>query len=68
MPISVTCKLLLYADDSTLIVPGLDPKDIADTLTMELNSCKQWLIDNKLSLHLGKTESLLFGSKKNCVK
>ena len=68
MPISVTCKLLLYADDSTLIVPGLDPKDIADTLTMELNSCKQWLIDNKLSLHLGKTESMLFGSKKKLRK
>ena len=23
----------------------------------------QWLIDNKLSLHLGKTESILFGTK-----
>ena len=23
----------------------------------------EWLIDNKLSLHLGKTESILFGSK-----
>ena len=26
-------------------------------------SCRQWLIDNKLSLHLGKTESILFGSQ-----
>ena len=56
-PMSVKCKLLLYADDSTLIVSGSDP------LSIELNSCRQWLIDNKLSLHLGKTESILFGWK-----
>ena len=64
MPISVRCKLLLYADDSTLIVAGSDPKVIADTLSFELNSSREWLIDNKLSLHLGKTESILFGSKR----
>ena len=28
-----------------------------------MNLVTQWLIDNKLSLHLGKTESILFGSK-----
>lgn len=27
-----------------------------------------WLVDNKLSLHLGKTESMLFGSKPNLKK
>merc|ERR1712121_580770 len=64
MPISVRCKLLLYADDSALIVSGSDPQTIADILSEELESCKKWLTDNKLSLHLGKTESILFGSKK----
>ena len=68
MPISVKCKLLLYADDSTLIISGSDPKVIADTLSFELNSCRQWLIDNILSLHLGKTESILFGSKRKLRK
>ena len=68
MPISIKCKLLLYADDSTLIISGSDPKVIADTLSFELNSCRQWLIDNKLSLHLGKTESILFGSKRKLRK
>ena len=68
MPMSVKCKLLLYADDSTLIISGSDPKVIADTLSFELNSCRQWLIDNKLSLHLGKTESILFGSKRKLRK
>ena len=64
MSISVKCKLLLYADDSALIVSGSDPQSIADVLSKELESCMQWLMDNKLSLHLGKTESILFGSKR----
>ena len=64
MPISVKCKLLLYADDSALIVSGFDSKEIADELSRELESCRQWLIDNKLSLHLGKTEAILFGSRR----
>ena len=45
------------------MIPGLDPKNIAEILSNELKSCRQWLIDNKLSLHLGKTESILFGTK-----
>ena len=43
MPISIRCKLLLYADDSALIVSGKDPNQIAEELTKELESCQQWL-------------------------
>ena len=68
MPISVKCKLLLYADDSALLISGNDPKQIADQLSKELNSCRNWLIDNKLSLHIGKTESILFGTRYNLNK
>ena len=31
-------------------------------------SCSSWLIDNKLSLHLGKTERMLFGPKRKLSK
>ncbi len=68
MSISVNCKLLLYADDSALMVSGKDPSVIAQTLSNELESCRHWLIDNKLSLHLGKTESLIFGSRRRLKK
>ena len=36
MPISVKCKLLLYAYDSSLIVSGFDSKKIADELSNKL--------------------------------
>ncbi|CAL4179460.1 unnamed protein product [Meganyctiphanes norvegica] len=68
MPISVKCKLFLYADDSALIVSRSDPQAIASLFSKELESCRKWLMDNKLSLHLGKTESILFGPKKKLNK
>lgn len=65
MPISLKCKLLLYADDSALLISGKKPNKIAEELSRELSSCRNWLIDNKLSLDLGKTEAILFGTRYN---
>ena len=64
MNISLSCRLSLYADDSALLFSHRDARVIADRLSIELSSCKKWLVDNRLSLHVGKTESLLFGSKR----
>ena len=55
-------KLLLYADDSGILVSGKNKQDIEQLLTEDLNCLSQWLIDNKLLLHLGNTESIAFGS------
>ena len=60
---SVQCQLSLYADDSALIFSHPDPLVVADRLSHELTSCKRWLIDNRLSLHVGKTECIIFGSR-----
>ena len=57
-------KLLLYADDSAILVADKSKTEVEKLLSDDLNLVSQWLIDNKLSLHLGKTESILFGSKK----
>ena len=64
MSISLNCRLSLYADDSALIFSHHDSDFIAGHLSTELSRCKRWLVDNRLSLHVGKTESLLFGSKR----
>ena len=67
MESAVKCKLILYADDSALLVSGKDVQVIQETLGKELCALSSWLVDNKLSLHLCKTESILFGScKKIC--
>ena len=63
MPAAVKCKLMLYADDSALLVSGKVVSEIETVLSAELAAVQEWLIDNKLSLHLGKTESILFASK-----
>ena len=64
MVTSLNCKLSLYADDSALLFSHKDAFVIGNRLSEELLSCKRWLVDNKLSLHVGKTECLLFGTKK----
>ena len=45
----------LNADDSASLVPASG--EIENTLSKELEMVSQWLIDNKLSVHLGQTES-----------
>ena len=61
---SVDCRLSLYADDSALIFSHTDPMVVADRLSRELSSCSKWLVDNRLSLHVGKTECIVFGSSR----
>ena len=63
MPNSVNCMLLQYADDSALIISDKDPVKIGQNLSRNLDNCNKWLVDNKLSLHMGKTELILFGTK-----
>ncbi len=62
------CNLFLYADDSALLISGKDVGRIQVNLGKELCKVRDWLSENKLMLHLGKMESILFGSKNNLNK
>ncbi|XP_071954179.1 uncharacterized protein [Antedon mediterranea] len=64
MESALSCKLLLYADDSAIVVSDKSVANIQNVLSKELKSINSWLLDNRLSLHLGKTYSILFGSKR----
>ena len=59
--ISLTCKLSLYADDSALLFSHRDPGVIANHLSNELTTCKHWLVDHRLSLHVGKFKEKIKG-------
>ena len=63
MVTSVKNLLLLYADDSVIISADKNPDVVARDLGLDLDSCNTWLINNKLSLHVDKTELILFGSR-----
>ena len=58
------CKVLLYADDCAILFSSPDTNNIASVLGDSLNQCNEWLIDNRLTMHAGKTECILFGSKR----
>ena len=55
MSVALKCCLALYADDSVLIASGPDSNTVADFLSEQLAQCSAWLVDNRLSLHVGKT-------------
>ena len=63
MASSVGCHLSLYADDSTLVASGESARDLGVYLSDQLASCGRWMVDNRLSLHLGKTECILIGTR-----
>ena len=50
---SLQCHLSLYADDSALISSSRSISELSSFLTKQLDICQKWLIDNKLSLHVG---------------
>ena len=64
MESAVDCDLLLYGDDSALLIRGKNITDIEQKLSEKLTKLNVWLIDNELSLHLGKTESILFAANR----
>ena len=65
----MTCPtVLIVCFFNMLIVSDKDPIKIGQQLSKNLSSCNKWLVDNKLSLHMGKTELILFGTKRKLSK
>jgi hypothetical protein len=57
-PVLCQQHVYLYTDDSTIIFSYKDPEIISQKLGKELESCSNWLVDNKLSLHLAEQNAL----------
>ena len=54
----------MISTENALIYSAPDPRSVSLFLSNELDICHKWLVDNRLSLHLGKTECILFGPKR----
>ena len=63
MRAAVNRKLLLYADDSALLTSCKDVSEIESVLNKELESLGKWLEENRSSLHLDKTQIILFDQR-----
>ena len=64
MPTCFTkCDVNIYADDTAFYYAANDLSTIKNVLKSELKSVFEWLCANKLSLHIGKTNSLLICSQ-----
>ena len=56
------CQILMYADDTVMYFTASNAQEISSVLTGELAKVNDWLVDNSLFIHQGKTECVLFGT------
>ena len=52
----------MYADDTTLTTTGFPLSEIIHATNSDLSSTSEWLLANKLSLNVAKTEHIFIGS------
>jgi hypothetical protein len=61
------CQVNIYADDTAFYVAKRTVQEVNTVLQTELDLVHQWLCANKLSLHVGKTVSMLFYSRQKRI-
>lgn len=49
----------MYADDTKLAAFSIDLHSLQTIFNSELNNIHQWLVANKLTLNVGKTEYMI---------
>ena len=57
---STILKFYLFADDTTIFFSHKDINKLESTINDELSHVASWLVANKLSLNVGKSNALLF--------
>ena len=58
-----TCKVTMYADDTSLSFASNNVADLNRFMNEDLNCLKDWLQGNKLSLNVLKTLAMVVGSR-----
>ena len=58
-----SCTTRLYADDTSLTVSGTQFQDIEEVMNSDLRHVSTWLIANRLSLNILKSEFMIIGSR-----
>ena len=58
--VSVDCKLILSVDDSAILFAHKDPEVISQKVSKVMESCSDWLIDNKFIFTFRKGKVWVF--------
>ena len=58
----------MFADDTNLTASGDSIHDVQAAVNSDLENLRKWLVANKLSLNVAKTEFVLIGSKQMIKK
>jgi len=62
LQMSVNCKIVMYADDTTLLFRSSDPASLQTHLDYNMEQISSWFFKNKLTLNIKKTKFMLFGT------
>ncbi len=62
LPDIVTCKTVMYADDTSLMCKAKNVDDLKVQLESNLKAVAQWFQANKLTLNTDKTKFMVFGT------
>ena len=55
----------MFADDTTLFIDDSSIVSLSRNINMELSKLNNWIIDNRLSLNIDKTNYILFNCREN---
>jgi hypothetical protein len=58
----------MYADDTNLTVCSDSINNLEEALNPEMKNIHQWLISNKLTLNIEKTEYMIIGTRQRLAK
>jgi hypothetical protein len=58
----------MYADDTNLTVCSDSINNLEEALNSEMKNIHQWLLSNKLTLNIEKTEYMIIGTRQRLAK
>ena len=58
----------MYADDTNLTVRSSDTNNLEEALNSEICNIHQWLLSNKFTLNVDKTEYMIIGTRQRLAK
>ena len=61
---SSSCSVNMFADDTIFYIAHHELSTVKQQLQRDLCNISSWLCSNKLSLHIGKTHTILLGSQR----